>query len=195
MSEVAQIESGLLEGIKKNSKMAIITGIIMLICGLLATGAPFIAGMSITIVVGTLLLISGITQCFLAFQAGAFGKGLLIFIMGALTTIAGGYLINQPVAGLAAITLFLAAYFIATGLFELISAFQIRPADGWGTMLFNGVITLILGMMIWRQFPVSGAWAIGILFGIKMIFSGWALILIGRTVRGAANDAQNNIAT
>jgi uncharacterized membrane protein HdeD (DUF308 family) len=189
-SEVAQIKSGLLDGIKSNARLAVITGIIMLVCGILSIVSPFIAGLSVTVVVGALLLISGISQCFLAFQAGAFGKGLLIFIMGALTVVAGGYLIGQPVSGLAAITIFLAAYFVVTGIFELIGAFQIRGADGWGWMLFNAIITLVLGVMIWRQFPVSGIWAVGTLFGVKMIFSGWALFLIGRGVRGKAKEAQ-----
>jgi uncharacterized membrane protein HdeD (DUF308 family) len=112
---------------------------------------------------------------------------VLIFVVGALTAAAGFYLFNQPLEGLVSITLLLAAYFVVTGIFELISAFHIRPAGGWGLMLFNGIVTLLLGIMIWSQFPLSGAWAVGILFGIKLIMSGWALIFIGRTVRGATS--------
>jgi len=162
----------------------------MLICGFLAIGSPLAAGLSVTIFVGAMLIVGGIAQCFLAFQAGAFGKGLLIFIMGVLTAVAGFYLFNQPLAGLASITIFLAAYFVVTGIFELISAFQIRPAAGWGLMLFNGIVTLLLGIMIWRQFPLSGAWAVGILFGVKLILSGWSLIFIGRSVREEAKLAE-----
>jgi uncharacterized membrane protein HdeD (DUF308 family) len=191
MSENANIESGLLDGIKQNAGLAITIGIVMLICGFLAVISPFIVGLSVTVMVGTLLLISGISQCFLAFKAGAFGKGLLLFIMGALTAVAGGYLIGQPVAGLAAITLFLAAYFVAAGIFELIGAFQIRGANGWSWMLFNGIITLALGGMIWQQFPLSGTWAVGTLFGIKLVFGGLALFQVGRGVRGAAKEAQS----
>lgn len=189
MSDNNQNDSGLLDGIKSNARLAVIVGILMLICGFLAVGSPFVAGMSVTVVVGVMLIIGGISECFLAFKAGAFGKGLLIFVVGALTVVAGFYLFNQPVAGLAAITLFLAAYFVVTGISELIGAFQIRPAEGWGVMLFSGVITVLLGVMIWKQFPVSGAWAVGVLFGIKLIVSGWALIFIGRSVRSAAEDA------
>jgi uncharacterized membrane protein HdeD (DUF308 family) len=189
MTTQENIASGLLDGIKKNAGLAVITGIILLICGVFALGSPLVAGVSVTIMVGTLLIIGGISQCFLAFQAGAFGKGLLIFLMGALTAVAGIYLLGQPVAGLATITIFLAAYFIVTGIFELIAAIQIRPAEGWGWMLFSGIVTLLLGIMIWRQFPLSGAWAIGTLFGIKLMMSGMSLIFIGRSVRGAAKGA------
>ena len=189
MSEYTEAQSGLLDGIKKNARLAVIVGILMLICGILAIGSPLVAGMSVTVVVGVMLMVGGIAQCFLAFQAGAFGKGLLIFIMGALTAVVGYYVFSQPLAGLASITLFLAAYFVVTGISELIGAFQIRPAGGWGAMLFNGIVTLLLGIMIWKQFPLSGAWAVGVLFGIKLVVGGGSLIIIGRTVRAVAEDA------
>ena len=190
MSEVtSSMASGLLGGIKDNAKLAVTIGIILIIVGVLAIASPLVAGMSITIVVGTLLIIGGIGECFLAFQAGAFGRGLLIFIVGALMAVAGFYMISQPVAGLATITLFLTAYFIVSGIFEIIAAVQIRPASGWGWMLFNGIVTLLLGILIWRQFPLSGAWAVGVLFGIKMVFSGLALVFIGNAVKGAVKEA------
>ena len=189
MSEHTEAQSGLLDGIQKNARLAVIVGILMLICGILAIGSPLVAGASVTIFVGAMLLVGGIAQCFLAFQAGAFGKGLLIFVMGALTAVAGYYVFSQPLAGLASITLLLAAYFVVTGISELIGAFQIRPADGWGAMLFNGIVTLLLGIMIWKQFPLSGAWAVGVLFGVKLVLGGWAMIIIGRSVRAVAEDA------
>lgn len=189
MSEHEAVTSGLLDGIKRNARIAVIIGIIMVICGVMAVGSPLAAGVSVTMFVGIMLATGGIAQCVLAFQAGALGKGLLIFLVGALTAIAGFFLFNQPLAGLATITFFLAAYFIVTGIFELISSVQIRPADGWGLMLFNGIVTLLLGLMIWNQFPLSGAWAVGILFGVKLILGGWSLIFIGRSVRSAAKAA------
>ncbi len=185
----AAMASGLLGGIKDNAKLAITIGIILIIVGVLAIAAPLAAGVSITIMVGTLLIIGGIGECFLAFQAGAFGRGLLIFIVGALMAVAGFYMVSQPVAGLAAITLFLTAYFIVSGITEIIAAVQIRPSSGWGWMLFNGIVTLVLGILLWRQFPLSGAWAVGVLFGIKMIFSGWTLVFIGNAVKGAVTEA------
>lgn len=190
MSENTSITSELLEGIKKNARLAVIVGIIMLICGFLAVGSPMVAGVSVTMFVGAMLIVGGIAQCFLAFKAGAFGRGLLIFIVGALTAVAGFYMLNQPLAGLASITIVLAAYFVVTGISELIGAFQARPADGWFVMLVSAIVTLLLGIMIWRQFPFSGGWAVGVLFGVKLIFSGITLIFIGRGVRGVAKDAE-----
>ena len=191
MSE--QIESpdaGLMDGIKKNAGLTVISGVILIIAGTFAIMSPLVAGVSITILVGAMLAISGVSQCFLAFKTGAFGRGLMVFVVGVLMTIVGIYMMNQPVAGLATLTIILMWYLLATGAFEIIVSFQIKPASGWGLQLFNGIVTLVLGIMLWRQFPLSGGWAIGVLFGIKMIFSGWAFVFIGRSVKKIATETQ-----
>jgi uncharacterized membrane protein HdeD (DUF308 family) len=191
MSEQAESpDAGLVDGIKKNAGLTVVIGIITVIAGLLAISSPLVAGVSITILVGAMLAISGVSQCFLAFKAGAFGRGLMVFVVGVLMTIAGVYMMNQPVAGLATLTIILMSYLLATGVLEIIVAVQLKPADGWGLQLFNGIVTLLLGIMLWRQFPLSGAWAIGVLFGIKMIFSGWAFVFIGRSVKKMAKETQ-----
>jgi uncharacterized membrane protein HdeD (DUF308 family) len=177
--------SNMIDGIRENAKLAVVSGVILILAGTFAVLSPMIAGLSITILVGVSLIIGGIGQCFLAVKSGAFGRGLLTFFVGALMTFAGAFMINQPVAGLASITLLLVGYLVVAGMCELFMSLQLRPADGWVLMLVNGIITLLLGMMLWRQFPLSGAWAVGILFGIKMIFSGWALVFIGRSVKQA----------
>jgi uncharacterized membrane protein HdeD (DUF308 family) len=98
MSENTENNSGLLDGIKSNARLAVIVGILMLICGFLAVGSPLVAGLSVTVVVGVMLIVGGLSECFLAFKAGAFGRGLLIFVVGALTVVAGFFLFNQPVS-------------------------------------------------------------------------------------------------
>ena len=191
MSE--QLESpdaGLVDGIKQNAGLTVVSGVILLIAGTLAIFSPFVAGVSITVLVGAMLAVGGIGQCFLAFKTGAFGRGLMVFMVGVLMTIAGFYMMNQPVAGLATLTIILMSYLLATGVLEIIVAFQLKPADGWGLELFNGIVTLLLGIMLWRQFPLSGAWAIGVLFGIKMIFSGGVFVFIGRSVKKMAAHTQ-----
>jgi len=182
--------AGLADSIKKNAGLTVASGIILIVAGTFAILSPLVAGVSITILVGAMLAVSGISQCFLAFKAGAFGKALMILIVGVLMAIAGIYMMSQPIAGLAALTIILMSYLLATGVLESIVAFQLKPTDGWGLLFFNGFVTLLLGIMLWRQFPLSGVWAIGVLLGIKMIFSGWAFVFIGRRVKKLAADTQ-----
>jgi len=183
------VEPALLAAIRDNASTAVLVGAVLVFAGLLALFAPLVAGLSITIMVGVMLVIGGIGQCLLAFRGGAFGRAILMLVIGVLMTVAGFYMMSQPVAGLASITLMLVIYLIVAGLCEIVVALQLRPAVGWVWAMFNGAITLLLGVMLWRQFPLSGAWALGVLFGMKMIFSGWMLVYIGRSVKQVANDA------
>jgi len=165
--------------------MASTAAVVMIVFGFLSVAAPFVTGLAITVIVGITLLISGASQCALAFRAGAFGHGLLMFLIGLVTLIAGVFLVSRPVEGLASITLFLAAYFLATGVLAIVAGFHLRPLKGWGIMLANGVVTLVLGFLIWRQWPVSGIWAVGVLFGVQLMMSGAALLAVISNVRNA----------
>lgn len=182
-NEGRSLGSGLLEGVRQNARVATWVGILLLVTGILAVASPFLAGVSVTVMVGSLLIFGGVSQGVLAFSAGAFGRGLLLFLMGVLTAVAGGYMLSRPVAALAAMTLFLAAYFVVEGIVELFAAFGARPREGWGWLLLNAIVTLVLGLMIWRQFPISGIWAVGTLFGVKLVMSGAALLGTASAVR------------
>ena len=184
--EIQNIDTPFLEEIKKNSGLTIAIGVLVLLMGFLAMGSPLIAGLSVSLMVGTMLIIGGIAQLLFAIKSGS---GIFTIIIAVLMAIVGVYMSMNPAAALASLTIFLAAYLIVSGIFEALLAFQVKPAKGWGWELFNGIISLLLGAMIWNQFPISGAWAIGILFGVKLLFSGWTLIMFGLAARGMATEA------
>jgi len=188
-SAIEQVDEELLSTIKRHAGIAMVAGILMAIAGVLAIISPFIAGLSVTIVVGFLLLVTGVSRLFLAFKMGSFGRGLLVFVLGLLTLVAGGYMVARPNMGLATLTLFLAAYLFVQGIFEIVWAFRLRPVKGWGWTLFSGISSLLLGILIWAQFPVSGMWAVGTLVGVHMIFAGSATASIGSAARSGAKDA------
>ena len=108
-----------------------------------------------------------------------------MFVIGLMSAVAGGYMLARPGMALATITIVLAAYFIVDGVFEIIWAFRLRPIKGWGWTLFSGIVALALGVMIWRQFPVSGVWAVGTLAGIHLLFGGSSLASVCRAARSA----------
>jgi len=179
----------IIDVIRKNASTAKWVGIVIVIAGFLSLLAPFAAGLSVTIVVGVAMLLAGILQLLLVFKAGSFGEGLLLAILGLLSVVAGGYTMMNPAAALAALTLFLAAYFIASGIVEIVAAIGASGAEGRGWILFGGIVSVVLGVMLWQQFPLSGAWAVGTLVGVRLIFSGWSLFAIGGSVASAAKAA------
>lgn len=188
-NDIQAVDQEMLGTIKTHAGVGIAVGIFIAIAGVLALIAPLAAGLSVAIAVGVLLLVSGISRMFLAFKMGSFGPGLLMFVIGILSAFAGGYMVARPGMALATITIVLAAYFIVEGIFEIIWAFRLRPIKGWGWTLFSGVVALALGVMIWRQFPVSGVWAVGTLAGIHLIFGGSSIASVCGAARSAAKEA------
>jgi len=161
-------------------------GVIAIILGILAMMAPVLTGMWVIILVGVLVLIGGIVRIIWALQAGSLGKGLPMFAIGGLTLLCGIVLLAHPLFASGVLTILLALYFVLDGISEIVASVRLRPGSGWGWMLFGGIVSIWLGIIIWRQFPLSGVWAIGILLGIKLFFVG-LIMLMGRSpVRSTA---------
>lgn len=178
--------------VKKDSTMLMILGILTVLFGFFAMMTPLMTGVAIAMMIGFLLIFAGVARTVFAFKAKSWGTGILVFLLGLLTLVAGFYMVTRPGVALTALTLFLAAYFVVDGIFEIIEAFDFKPIDGWGWMLFSGIVSIILGIMIWRRWPASSAVVIGILIGIKLIFAGTAMAAMGwagRRVSGKVEGA------
>jgi len=157
------------------SRMKVL-GAIAITLGILALLVPALTGFSIVILLGVLVLFAGIVRIIWAFQADSLGRGLPVFAIGGLTLLCGIALIANPLFVSGVLTVLLAAYFILDGIFELAASFRVRPERGWGWLLSGGIVSVLLGFMIWAQFPLSGVWAIGILLGIKLLFVGLIMV-------------------
>jgi uncharacterized membrane protein HdeD (DUF308 family) len=163
----------------KTSKSVKIWGWVVLIAGVFALISPLVAGAFFTVMVGAMILIAGIIRVIDAFQGGGFWSGLF----GAVYCIAGLMIIGDPLPGLLALTMILVIYFLVVGITEIIAAFKIRPVDGWGYLLFSGIVSVLLSLMIWNQWPLSGAWAVGVLVGIQLMISGMTMITVGSAIK------------
>lgn len=163
-------------------------GVVAMILGMLAMLAPGLTGASVTLLIGLLVIVGGIARMVWSFQTGSLGKGVLVFGIGALTLICGVVLVANPLFASGVMSIMLAVYFIVDGVFELGLAFQLRSGSGWGWMLFGGIVSILLGIMIWQQFPLSGAWAIGTLLGIKLFFIGIIMITTGSAVKALSKS-------
>jgi len=178
---------------KKNSTTLIVLGVLTVIFGMLAIGMPFISGIAVTLYVGFLLLAMGVLQIIAAFKSGQWGAGIAATLIGLLSIFAGLFMVFRPVQGMATLALILAIYFLFDGISEIIVSFRMRPEPGWGWMFFNGAIAALLGFFLWRQWPMSGAFAIGLLFGIHILFSGFTMIFVGSGTRRFAGLIEDTV--
>lgn len=175
---------------KKNAGWLIFFGVLNAIVGFMAIASPMVAGMSVAILVGIFMLIAGISQLFGSFKAGSFGSGALGFIGGLLTSVAGLLMFARPLFGLGVLAILLGIYFFIDGIGEIALAFRIKPEKGWGWTLISGILAILLGFFIMRQWPFSGAWAIGMLVGIHLVFRGVSLVVIGMAARSSLSQVK-----
>lgn len=173
--------------LKRASGWSIVLGILMIIAGIIAMLAPWEAGLVITIVVGWSAIFNGTAQIIFAFRTHGGWHVLLEVLLGIIYIIAGFYLLLHPRGGLLALTLVLAAFLLVYGFFALMLAFRMRPHGGWGWVLFDGIVTIVLGILIWAHWPFNSDWVVGTLFGISIFVSGITRLMMSLAVRRLAN--------
>lgn len=171
------------KNMKKGAGWVIVLGVINILLGLFAISSPLFVGIAVQYFVGAALMIGGALQSIHAIKSEPANRSQWAIVSGLLAIICGGIMFAKPLLGLGVITLFLIAYFISDGLIKILHAFKHRPNSGWAWILFSGLLTLVLGLALWKSWPLSGAWAIGVLFGINLIFDGWAMIFCGASAR------------
>jgi uncharacterized membrane protein HdeD (DUF308 family) len=157
--------------------------VLMIIAGILAMVIPPAAGIAVLVVVAWLLTLSGAVHLVFAWHTRTAGGLIWELLLGILYIFVGVYALVHPVAGLASLTLVLAIYLFAEGVLEFILSFRLRPLPGSNWVLFDGIVTLILAILIWRRWPSSTEWVIGTLVGISMLFSGTARLSLSLTAR------------
>ena len=189
---VADLELRLLESrrlIAEKWGWFLALGIVLIIAGLAAIAFPLLGTIAAKILLGWLFLIGGVVMIMHAFQAPGWQGFLWELLIGILYAFAGAYLAFFPFTGLITLALVLSVLFIIEGIFEVIMAVRVRPHDGWGFLLLSGIAALVVGVLIALGLPDSAEWALGLLVGINLLFSGWSyvfLALAGRRAHEAA---------
>lgn len=157
--------------------------VLMILAGVLAIVMPPMAGIAVLVVVAWLLMFSGAAHLVFAWHTRTAGGLVWELLLGVLYIFVGVYALLHPVAGLASFTLVLAVYLFAEGVLEFVLSFRLRPMPGSNWLMFDGIITLILAILIWRSWPSSTEWVIGTLVGISMLFSGAARLSLSLAAR------------
>jgi uncharacterized membrane protein HdeD (DUF308 family) len=171
-----------LEAIRGQWVWLLVLGIVLAVVGTLAIGAPFIASLAATMTLGALLVVGGITQLVGSFWTRDWSGFFLMLLMGLLYVVVGLLFFNRPVSALEALTLLLACSLMVSGVFRIVGSLTYRFPN-WGWIFLGGLLNLVLGVMIWQQWPSSGFWVIGLFVGIDMIFNGWTWIMLALRLR------------
>jgi uncharacterized membrane protein HdeD (DUF308 family) len=163
-------------------------GVVLLLLGLAAIILPQIASVAIAILIGWLLLMSGIVgllSSLAARHAPGFGWSLLSAAAG---IVAGVVLLSSPLSGVVTLTLVLSAFLCVEGVVSIFYSLEHRRelSGRWAMLLLSGVVDLLLAALIFAGLPASAGWAIGVLVGINLMMGGSALMAMALHARSQA---------
>jgi uncharacterized membrane protein HdeD (DUF308 family) len=157
-----------------------LVGWALVVLGVVSALAPLALGTAIAVTIGLVLLAAGALIVFFGLRARAAGRGNLGLVIGAVTALGGLVLVIQPGAGLWVVRAVLIAYFLASGLSEVAMAWEQRAEEEWGWMLLGGLVSVASAMVLWTNWPISGARAIGLVVGVQLVSIGWAIVRFSR---------------
>jgi uncharacterized membrane protein HdeD (DUF308 family) len=188
MNEVATTENAVREfaqGVKKNWGLVLFMGIMFIIGGMLAILYPPLATGGIVLILGWIILASGIIRFADAFTTMKQG-GFIWKILGSLLYIlAGIFILKFPLSGALTLTLILGMFFIIEGISKTAFAAEIKPLKGWGWTMFDGALTILFGILVLAFLGNAALWLVGLLLGIKLLFAGWDLVYLGLALKKA----------
>ena len=175
--------------IRQASGWSIVWGVALVVFGMLAIASPTIAAIAVNAFIAWMIVFAGVVHLVLAFHAHR-TKSLIWKVLVGLAYVAfGTYLLMHPLIGVASLTLLLASLFIIEAVLDIVMWWNMRGTEGASWMLMDAIVTLVLGGLIYAQWPSSAAWAIGTLVGVSLIMSGISRIMLSLAARKATRDA------
>jgi len=175
--------SGPLRVVKKITGWYVVAAVLFIVLGLFAIIEPAVAGLAVALLVGWLLIFGGASHLIGAFKGGGAKQVIFQLLIGIIYLISGFYCLTHPLLAIGTLTLLLASVILVEGVLEIISYFRLKGEDASGWMLLNGIITLLLGGLIWFHWPSSSIWAIGILLGVNLLMTGMTRLTFGLAAR------------
>ncbi|AQS50937.1 hypothetical protein PAEH1_03980 [Paenalcaligenes hominis] len=158
-------------------------GVVLIMLGMGALTYAVMATLTSVIVIGVLMLIGGVAQLIHAWTLRSLGGFFWWTLVGLLYIVAGGMVIQNPIAGAEILTLLLGATLIGVGVLRLGIWLMNRGQEGWLWLAFSGVISLVTGLLIALQWPSIGLWLLGMILGIDLLFQGWSMLWLGIALR------------
>jgi uncharacterized membrane protein HdeD (DUF308 family) len=167
------------EPLRAKSGWIVALGIVYVIAGAVALSSVAMATVVSVFLVGIMMIVAGIAEVISALQVKSWGKFVLWLLLGALYIVAGILAFENPLLAATLLTLLLGASLIASGIVKIVLAFNMKAGSSWGVVVFAGLITLLVGLVIVARWPVNSLYILGLFLAVDLIFSGVGWISIG----------------
>ena len=173
----------MMEKLKASWGWLVAFGVISLIGGFLCFANPLAATITADYLAGFFFLVLGIAQVIQAFSIREWGGFLWNTAVGLLTLLVGGVLIANPVAGAASLTVLVGVLLFLLGGAKIAYSMNLRPVNGWIWVLVSGILSVVLGVIIFANFPWSAVTVLGLFLGVELTFNGVTLLMTGLSLR------------
>jgi uncharacterized membrane protein HdeD (DUF308 family) len=161
----------------------IVWGMCLILAGIVAIVEPAVAAIATALLLAWLFVFAGIVELIYAYHQRAHDGLAWKVISGLALLVLGVYMIVFPIASLATLTLLIGAFLAASGVSSVLLAFKLRPKEGWGWVLFDGILSVVIAVMIGSGWPQNSIDFVGILVGFCLISGGIWRIMLGRALR------------
>lgn len=168
---------------KKATNWFIAVAVLFILLGIFALAEPWTAGLGVTLLVGWLLVVGAVAHFISAFKGHGARHVILQVVVGLVYLIGGLYFLTHTIMGVSTLTLLLSGVIVAEGVLEVVAYFRLKSVHGASWLLINGVVTLLLGGLIWFHWPSSSVWAIGTLVGVNLLMTGISRLMLGLAAR------------
>ena len=179
--------------LKKRSGWSIFMGVITAVLGAFLIAYPLATATITTLLLGWVLIFVGIAQFVFALHSQTAGNFFLKLLFGVLYGITGVALAFFPLEGVATLTGLLGTLLLVQAGLATVTAFQVRPLEGWGWFLFDAAASFFAGMLILVKWPSSSLWAIGTLVGVAVLTGGISRIMIASKIRSGASSIERTL--
>src|SRR3712207_5482194 len=169
--------------VKRYSLWYLIQGGLLIAAGILAIIYPVFSSAAVVVLLGWLLIISGVVQGLSLIGARQVPHFWLQLISVILAVLIGVLFLRDPAQGPVTITLLLIVFFMIEGISKVVFALTIRPFPHWGWVLASGLVGIVLALILWTNLPVTALWLVGVLLGINLISVGTAIAYLAWQVR------------
>ncbi|MFC7068600.1 HdeD family acid-resistance protein [Halobaculum lipolyticum] len=160
-----------------------VAGVLIAVLGVFGILFPFVAGVSVSLLLGVALVVGAVVHAGHALGSRDWKGVLGLALLAVVYAVTGVALIANPLLGLASLTVVVIAYLLVSGVAETLIGLRIRGDTNWGWIVFSGALSVVLGLLLLAGFPGTAVWAVGLLFGVNLVSTGIAMVLVGRGVR------------
>jgi uncharacterized membrane protein HdeD (DUF308 family) len=183
-----ELELATLREIRQAAGWGTALGVVLMVLGIVAIALPFATAIALSLLFGWLFILGGIAQLVYAFVTRRAGSFIWKLLLGLFYLLGGIFVLLSPGITALTLSLILAISILVQSCIQVVDAFQMKPARGWGWTLFSGILGVILGILIFAQGPAAAVWLLGLWFGLNLLFDGIGVVMLSSTVRSATKE-------